>query len=159
MDIRSIAFLAGVLLLGAPGLQADNKPEFLAAFDLQGDAIQFEFENQAETGCIWRPYPTRDAMLEMLQEAGLQTRPSSLWVLEVVTWGAAVDDYHCAVLLEMELRRFSVTVELPDGNTIRMDIPVWEASEMLTGPKIHMDDRVREKALAYLEQLLEGMPK
>ena len=159
MDIRSIALLASALLLVATSLRADTKPEFLATYDLEGDAIQFEFENQAEAGCIWRPYPTRDAMLERLEEAGLQTRPSSLWVLEVVTWGAAVDDYHCAVLLEMELRRFSVPVEMPDGNTLRTDIPVWEASEMLTGPKIHMDDRVREKALTYLEQLLEGMPK
>ena len=159
MDMRSIAMLVSALLLVATSLRADTKPEFLAAYDRQDDAIQFEFENQAEAGCIWRPYPTRDAMLERLEAAGLQTRPSSLWVLEVVTWGAAVDDYHCAVLLEMELRRFSVPVELPGGDTIRTDIPVWEASEMLTGPKIHMDDRVREKALSYLEQLLEGMPE
>ena len=159
MDIRTLALLAGTLLLVVTDLPADDKPELLAAFDRQADAIQFEFENQAEAGCIWRPYPTRDAMLERLEEVGLQTRPSSLWVLEVVTWGAAVDDYHCAVLLEMELRRFSVPVELPGGDTIRTDIPVWEASEMLTGPKIHMDDRVRNKALEYLEQLLEGMPE
>lgn len=157
MNSRFCISLAALCLLACADLTAGEKTAFLAAFDPESDAIQLEFENQAEPGCFWKPYAVKDSIAERLEENGIRSAPSSLWVLEIVAWGAATDDYHCAVMLEMELRRFSVTAEVPGGSPVRTDLAVWDASEMLTGPKIHMDDRIHDWAVDHLQQMQKAM--
>ena len=141
------------------GLHAAEKPGFLAAFDAEVDAIQLEFENQAEPGCFWSPYRVRDELLADLESQGFKVSDSSIYVLSILAWGAETDDYHCAVVLEAELRKHGVTAEVAEGQTVSTDIVIWDASEMMTGPKIHMDDRIRGVTQGYMADMAKAITR
>ena len=116
------SILSFCYLLAACGfVHAAEKPHFLATFDPAVESIQLEFENQAEPGCFWGPYKVRDALLAEMQDLGIKTSESSLFVLSIVTWGAATDDYHCAVLVETELKKFGVRAETSEDEWIGID--------------------------------------
>ena len=135
------------------GLLAAEKPEFLAAFDPSAESIQLAFENQAEPGCFWGPYRVRDAILAELESLGYSTARSSLYELAVVVWGAETDEHHCSVVLETEFRRYAVRAQVDGETTVSTDLVLWETCDMLTGPKIHMDDRIHDGAVAHLRAL------
>ena len=88
-----LAILAMVVAWAAPALP-DEKPEFLAAFDPARDAIQLEFENQVDPACFWRPYQLRDAIAAELEALGIGIAGSSLYVLDVMSWGLETDEEH-----------------------------------------------------------------
>jgi hypothetical protein len=141
------------------GLGAAEKPAFLAAFDPQTESIQVEFDNSAERGCLWRPYGIRDAVKAQLAELGYTTSDSSLWVMSVFIWGAATDDYHCALVLETVFTRHGVRAEAGPDRTVSTELRVWDATEMLTGPKVNMDDRVLATVAQRMAAWQQAMDK
>lgn len=151
--------VTGLALLASLGLSADEKPAFLAAFDPATESIQVEFENSAERGCLWRPYAIRDAVKAQLGELGYTTSDSSLWVMNVFIWGAATDDYHCALVLETVFQRHGVRAEAGPGRTVNTELRVWDDTEMLTGPKVNMDDRVLQTLAQRLASWAQSMEK
>ena len=152
------SILSFCYLLAACGfVHAAEKPQFLATFDPAVESIQLEFENQAEPGCFWGPYKVRDALLEEMENLGIKTSESSLFVLSIVTWGAATDDYHCAVLVETELRKFGVRAETSEDEWIGIDLLVWDDSELLTGPKVHMDDRIHDTVVGHMAEIRKAI--
>ena len=157
---RILAFaLFALALFAGPPLHASEKPELLALFDRETDAIQLEFENQAAPGCFWSPYRVRDAIAAELERLGLRRADSSLYVLTMVAWGIETDDYHCSVVLESELRRHSVTVQATGESAVNTDVQFWDASDLLAGPKITMQDRIQDKAIAQINGLNAALLK
>jgi hypothetical protein len=151
--------VAGLAILASHGLLADEKPAFLAAFDPQTESIQVEFDNSVERGCLWRPYGIRDAVKAQLAELGYTTSDSSLWVMNVFIWGAATDDYHCALVLETVFTRHGVPAEAGPNRMVSTELRVWDAIEMLTGPKVNMDDRVLVTVAQRLAAWQQAMEK
>lgn len=151
--------VSGLAMLASHGLPADEKPAFLGAFDPETESIQVEFENSAERGCLWRPYSIRDAVKAQLAELGYTTSDSSLWVMNVFIWGAATDDYHCALVLETVFTRHGVRAEAGPDRMVNTELRVWDDTEMLTGPKVNMDDRVLETVAHRLASWQQSMVK
>ena len=146
--------LASLLCLGA---QAGEKKPFLATFDPAVDSIQLEFENQAEPGCFWSPYNVRDALVEEMQGLGFKPGDSSIYEMSVVAWGASTDDYHCAIMVETKLFKFGVRAETAEDEWVTTDLLIWDDSEMLTGPKINMDDRIRQTVVGHMRSMQLAM--
>lgn len=153
MHPRPAILCAWIACACGAGLHASEKTEFLAAFDPSSESIQLEFENQAEPGCFWGPYRVRDAIQRELASLGYATARSSLYVLGVVAWGAETDEHHCSVVLESEFRRYAVKAQVDTETTVSTDVVLWETCDLLTGPKIHMDDRIHDGAVAHLRAL------
>ena len=152
----SMAILAVCLAWAVPALAAE-KTEFLAAFDPARDAIQLEFENQVDPACYWRPYELRDAIAAELERLGVSVATSSVYVLDVMSWGLATDDLHCAVVLEMKFRRHGVRAEVTPQRAVSTELLLWDESDMLFGPKIHMQERLEDKAAAQAGNLFKTL--
>jgi hypothetical protein len=153
-----IFLLATVSLLAwSTPVMPDEKPEFLAAFDPARDAIQLEFENQVDPACFWQPYQLRDAIAAELEALGLRIAGSSLYVLDVLSWGLETDDFHCAVVLDMKFRRHGVRAEVSPERAVSTELLLWDASDMLHGPKIHLQERLEKKAFEQAANLFEAL--
>ncbi|MEJ2383693.1 MAG: hypothetical protein P8Y54_04765 [Xanthomonadales bacterium] len=152
------SFLTALALAGMtlPAVAAE-KPEFLAAFDPASDAIQLEYENQVDPACFWRPYHLRDAIAAEMERLGLKSATSSLYVLDVMSWGMETDDYHCAVVLDMRLRRHGVRAEVSPDRAVSTELLLWDESEMLFGPKIHMQEQLENKAFELVGTLFKAL--
>lgn len=149
--------ILAVFVAWATPAASDEKPEFLAAFDPAGDAIQLEFENQVDPACYWQPYQLRDAIAAELEALGISIAKSSLYVLEVMSWGLATDDLHCAVVLEMKLRRHGVRADVTPDRTVSTELLLWDESDMLFGSKINMQERLEKKASAQVGNLYKAL--
>ena len=152
----SLVILAVFLGWTTPAV-SDEKPEFLAAFDPARDAIQLEFENQVDPACYWQPYQLRDAIAAELERLGLTIAGSSLYVLDVMSWGLATDELHCAVVLEMKFRRHGVRAEVTPDRTVSTEMLLWDESDMLFGSKINMQERLEKKASAQVGNLYKAL--
>lgn len=126
----------------------------LTVFDGASDTVELEFENQAPTACLLSPYLTRDALQAELQALGFRLSRASNFVLTVVTWGTAIDDNHCAIVVEMVLSGRNTRVEAGERATSG-DVRLWGASDLLTGPKIRLQERIDAKVLEQVG-LLRG---
>ena len=157
MNICRFTLAALAVLVGASPAQPGEKPEFLAAFDPARDAIQLEFENQVDPACFWQPYPLRDAIVAELEQLGVSIAGSSLYVLDVMSWGLETDDFHCAVVLEMKFRRHGVRAEVTPERAVSTELLLWDESEMLFGPKIHLQERLEKKALEQVGKLHKAL--
>lgn len=157
MNIRHslLAFVA--LAAWVSPAEPGEKPEFLAVFDSARDAIQLEFENQVDPACFWQPYPLRDAIVAELEQLGLTMAGSSIYVLDVMSWGLATDDFHCAVVLEMKFRRHGVRAEVTPERTVSTELMLWDESDMLFGPKIHLQERLEKKAVQQVGNLFKAL--
>ena len=154
---KSLAALCVTLVFGT--CHAAEKPPFLATFDPEVDTIQFEFENQAEPGCFWGPYNVRDSLVEEMQNLGLKSAEASIYELSVVAWGASTDDYHCAIMVETRLYKFGVRAETAEDEWVSTDLLIWDDSDMLTGPKINMDERIQTTVVSHMRDLQRAMEK
>ena len=150
-------FFLAVALVFSTSLTAAEKPEFLAAFDPEHDAIQLEFENQVAPACFWQPYQLRDAIAAELKANGLTVTGSSRYVLDVLSWGLETDDFHCAVVLDMKFRRHGVRAEVGPDRSVRTELLLWDSSDMLFGPKIHMQERLEKKAFEEVGKLYQAL--
>ena len=159
MNPRRKWIVTGLAMLASHGLPAVEKPAFLAAFDPKTESIQVEFENSAERGCLWRPYGIRDAIKSQIAELGYTTSDSSLWVMNVYIWGTATDDYHCALVLETVFTRHGVLAQATPEREVSTEMRVWDATEMLTGPKVNLDDRVLKTMAQRLATWQQSMEK
>lgn len=157
MKYRGMLFAVALVLAWAGPVLPDEKPEFLAAFDPERDAIQLEFENQVDPACFWQPYQLRDAIAAELEALGLRIVGSSLYVLDVMSWGLETDDFHCAVVLEMKFRRHAVRAEVAPERAVSTELLLWDASDMLHGPKVHMQERLEKKAFEQAGNLFEAL--
>ena len=157
MNLRNTLLAAAILIAWTGPAESGEKPEFLAAFDPATNAIQLEFENQVDPACFWQPYPLRDAIIAELEGLGVRLTASSLYVLDVMSWGLETDDFHCAVVLEMKLRRHGVRAEVSPERTVSTDLLLWDESEMLFGPKIHLQERLEKKAFEQVGNLYEAL--
>lgn len=149
--------LPGILLAALVPCVLANDSDLLQAFDIERDALELQFDNQAASGCLLSPYRARDAFEDSLRERGFRLTGASVFVLRVVTWGAEIDDYHCAIVLETELRRYGMRVELEGGRTIATDLKLWSASDLLTGPGMRMQERIDAKILQHIGDLRRAL--
>ena len=157
MAFTFIRPVLGALLAGlALNLPADES-DLLPAFDIDRDTVELQFENQAASGCLLSPYQARDAIEESLQQLGFRLSGASGNVLRVMTWGAETDDYHCAIVLETELRKYGLRVELGADRAVSTDLRLWGTSDLLTGPKIRMQERIEAKILQHIGDLHRAM--
>lgn len=157
MKSVGLFFVAMLALVPSTPAAPAEKPEFLKAFDPERDAVQLEFENQVDPACFWQPYPIRDAIAAQLEAAGLRLTGSSRYVLDVMSWGLETDDYHCAVVLEMKFRRHGVRAEVAPDRPVSTVLLLWDESDMLFGPKIHLQERIEQKALEQIANLHRAM--
>lgn len=153
MNRRLLIPLSGLLLAISFCAQATEKTFLLAAFDFEQDTIELEVENQAQPGCFLNPYELKDVIAGEFERLGFTVSDASPYVLSVVSWGVAIDDYHCAVVLDTVLNKRGVSVHVTDEQVARTDIRLWETSDILTGPKFRMQDRLIEKAIHHANGL------
>jgi hypothetical protein len=152
MNRGSMLVIIGLFCLAPSGRAADEIPELLAAFDPEVDSIQLEFENQVEVGCLLSPYLARDEVRAELQRLGYRVSKSSRYVFSMISWGIATDDYHCSVVLESDFRRYGVRLRIPDKPEFGADLAAWSTSDLLTGPKIHLQERLLDKSLYHVNE-------
>jgi hypothetical protein len=145
------ALFAACLGLAAPA-SAPADDALLAAFDIADDTIELEFENQAPTACLLSAFQTRDALEAELQALGFRLTRASTFVLTVLTWGTAIDDYHCAIVVETVLLKRAARMQLGE-RAITGDVRLWGASDLLSGPKIRLQERIDARVLQHAGRL------